>query len=304
MSTSVSGVLFSSLRDGFNSLCSGVVSTRSGGAIMELFLVSVLVLFVLNSVTMNWSHMDRWWSIAPVVYSWLGAALSRSPRGRLMAALASLWGARLSFNFYRRGGYDSLLAAEDWRWPIIRDWPIFKNSKVLTYLFSFVFVAGVQSFVVLSISFPVLIEAHATVHTSLGAIDYIATILMLSFLVLETVADEQHWVYQESKWAAIKQKKPLTAEQQQGFCTTGLRKFSRHPNYFAEYMQWFVFYLFSVATTGRWLNLCIIGPIVLYAVIAGGTVMMEDISVQRYPDYKKYKATVSRFVLLPWSSFK
>ena len=51
--------------------------------------------------------MDRIWSIVPVVYVWVFAIAAGLGDARLdvMAGLVTLWGARLTFNFARKGGY-------------------------------------------------------------------------------------------------------------------------------------------------------------------------------------------------------
>ena len=182
---------------------------------------------------------------------------------------------------------------------MIRDWPAFKNSKLKTHLFSFFFVSGAQSAVDAAIAFPVIIEAHAPVHLPLGTLDIIAAVVMFALLIMETIADQQHWNYQEPKWEAIKAKKPLTPEQKQGFMSTGMRRYSRHPNYFAEFMHWFTFYLFSVSTSGCWLNICILGPIGLFWMIHGATVMIEDLAEQKYPTFKNYRKAVPMFIPMP-----
>ena len=53
------------------------------------------------------SWVDRLWSIVPVVYVWIFAGYAGFADARLdvMAVLVTLWGARLTFNFARKGGY-------------------------------------------------------------------------------------------------------------------------------------------------------------------------------------------------------
>ncbi len=56
--------------------------------------------------TGNYSHTDRLWSITPVVFVWTWAAAAGfDARTSIMAALTLFWGVRLSYNFYRKGGY-------------------------------------------------------------------------------------------------------------------------------------------------------------------------------------------------------
>ena len=71
------------------------------------------------------SWVDKSWSILPVYYAWvLATHTARAsladvhPRLLLIAGLVTLWGARLTSNFWRKGGY--ALSGEDYRWPYLR----------------------------------------------------------------------------------------------------------------------------------------------------------------------------------------
>ncbi|RHY22895.1 hypothetical protein DYB36_007375, partial [Aphanomyces astaci] len=74
-------------------------------------LVIATVSFLLQASTGNYSHVDRLWSITPVLYSWnyLFVAWSRGlaadVRLVVLVLLITQWGCRLTFNFYRKGGY-------------------------------------------------------------------------------------------------------------------------------------------------------------------------------------------------------
>src|SRR5690606_11814716 len=81
-----------------------------GGVTAACWLASV--------VTREYSWTDRIWSIVPIAYAWVFAAHADQWRVSLVAALITLWGARLTFNFWRRGGYAP--GGEDYRWAILR----------------------------------------------------------------------------------------------------------------------------------------------------------------------------------------
>ena len=68
------------------------------------------------------SLVDRMWSILPAVYCWLMAwhDAGRSPRLLIMTGLATAWAARLTYNFFIKGGYSS--HGEDYRWKAVRSW--------------------------------------------------------------------------------------------------------------------------------------------------------------------------------------
>ena len=82
------------------------------------------------------------------------------------------------------------------------------------------------------------------------------------------------WEYQQIK---KQNRKSETAEPSPllkvGFLTTGLFKYSRHPNFFAEISFWWVIALFSLKDIG--LNLSILGAIQLTLLFQGSTRLTE-----------------------------
>ncbi len=68
----------------------------------------------------------------------------------------------------------------------------------------------------------------------IGPIDYLGTALVLAFLTLETVADEQQWKFQQEKKRQIASGKGLKEPYNVGFIRSGVWAISRHPNYFGE----------------------------------------------------------------------
>ena len=69
----------------------------------------------------------------------------------------------------------------------------------------------------------------------------------------------------------------------------------------AQVSIWWAVYLFSVSATGNWLNWTILGPVfltLLFVPPGASLDTTEAISVCKYPKYKEYQASVSRF--FPW----
>ncbi len=67
--------------------------------------------WVVSVITKNYSSVDRLWSVVPVGYIWhftLKAGFTASPRHLAMALLTLTWGVRLSYNFWRKGGYSAV----------------------------------------------------------------------------------------------------------------------------------------------------------------------------------------------------
>lgn len=73
-----------------------------------------------------------------------------------------------------------------------------------------------------------------------------------------------------------------------GFISSGLWGKMRHPNYMAEQAIWVSLYLFSVAATGAWINWSIAGCLLLVTLFQGSSDFSEAISVEKYPNYKRY----------------
>jgi steroid 5-alpha reductase family enzyme len=248
-----------------------------------------LACWVTSVVTGNVSQVDRLWSIAPPLYVAWFAWQARFLDVRLdaMAALTGLWGARLTYNFARKGGYRA--GGEDYRWPVMRA----RLGPVLFQVFNATFVAPYQNLLLLLLALPAW-AALRHAGTPFGALDGVATAAFALFLAGETVADEQQWAFQSDKRARKARGEAVRHE----FLTTGLFRWSRHPNFFCEQGMWWATYLFSVAAGEGWLNVTIAGPVLLTLLFLGSTSLTESLSLEKYPAYAQYQRTTSR--LLPW----
>jgi len=254
--------------------------------------------FLVGELTGNNSQMDKLWSLLPIAYTWIIAARGgMSTRLVVMAVLATLWGVRLTFNFARKGAYRLKFweGTEDYRWQVVRSGPAFR-SRWAWMLFDLLFISVYQNALVLMTTFPALVAMKSA--TPFGWVDGIAAVLMLGFIIWETVADEQQWAFQTKKWAMLKEGKKLEelpAPYYKGFNTLGLWSRSRHPNYFAEQAIWVAFYVFSIGAGMGIINWSIIGALLLIVLFQGSSSLAEEISGGKYPEYEKYCRSVPRF---------
>lgn len=102
------------------------------------------IFLVVSEVNRNWSQVDRVWSILPSVYHvhyavW--ARLNGLPTAKIDNVLifSLIWTTRLTFNYWRRGGYQ--IGSEDYRWNLIKGWiggPAF-------FLLNILFTSSLQS---------------------------------------------------------------------------------------------------------------------------------------------------------------
>ena len=246
--------------------------------------VACLLAWLLSLATHDHSWVDRLWSILPVVYVWVFAAAAELGDARLtvMAVLVTLWGARLTFNFARKGGYSG---TEDYRWAILRG----RMPRPLFELFNLFFIVIYQNAILVLIALPALTawEHRATPFT---AVDAALATLFLALLAGETLADQQQWRFHRWK-RSVRDARPR-------FLQTGLWRFSRHPNFFFEQAQWWVFFLLGASAAGSLLQWTVVGPLLLTLLFVGSTIFTESITRGRYPEYARYQATTSP--IIPW----
>lgn len=254
--------------------------------------------FLVGELSGNNSQMDKLWSLLPEVYIWIIALRDGSLRLIVMAILATLWGLRLTFNFARKGAYTLKFWAgeEDYRWSVLREKKEFRPHWKWM-LFNLLFISIYQNVLVLATTLPALISMGAS--KPFGLTDILAAALMAAFLLLETVSDEQQWVFQTRKHRMLAEGKALEdlpEPYNKGFNTFGLWNHSRHPNYLGEQGVWASFYLFSVGAGAGLFNWSLIGALLLIVLFQGSSAFAEEISRAKYPEYAEYCRTVPKFI--------
>jgi steroid 5-alpha reductase family enzyme len=160
-------------------------------------------------------------------------------------------------------------------------------------LFTIGFIVIVQNTLLFVISLPAWVVLSTGI-TVLEPVHLALALGFLAFLVLETTADQQQWNFQQRKAALV-----AAGEQpQQRFLTEGLFRFSRHPNFFAEQAQWWVFWGFAAVATGQMVHWRVLGPVLLSALFVGSTRFTESLTREKYPEYRDYQAQTS--AMIPW----
>ncbi len=264
--------------------------------LLILFFAVAAGCFVVSEISRNYSQVDKLWSIMPIVYTWyIAFASGFDPRLTLMAGVVTLWGLRLTFNFARKGGYSLVpwKGEEDYRWAILRKQPVL-GSRWAWAAFNLFFISFYQQGLILVFTLPALMAVQGVGHP-LNWIDFLSATVIIGLITVETIADQQQYNFQTEKYRRIAAGKPM-GEYNHGFVRTGLWAHSRHPNFAAEQMIWLVFYFFSIAATGRWLNWTLAGSILLMLLFLGSSDFTEKISAEKYPEYSAYQKKVKRFL--------
>jgi steroid 5-alpha reductase family enzyme len=235
------------------------------------------------------SWVDRSWSILPVIYVWIFASAAHLDNARLdvMAALVSVWGARLTFNFARKGGYSGV---EDYRWGVLRS----SMPKWQFQLFNLYFIVIYQNVILVLLALPAW-TAYQNRDTAFSVLDAVLAAAFLAFTITETVADEQQWRFQTWKRDEIAAGRSPSPR----FVESGLFRYSRHPNYFFEIAQWWIFFLFAAVAAQSVLQWSVIGALLLSLLFGGSTAFTEKITLSRYPEYALYQQRTSAIVPRP-----
>lgn len=259
---------------------------------------SVIACFIISELTGNYSQVDKLWSLLPVAYAWISVFYSPSPRIMLMASLVTIWGLRLTYNFSRKGGYSLIpwRGEEDYRWKYLRESKALKG-RIRFGIFNLLFISLFQNIVIFLFSSPILLAA-ANPEKPLTITDLVAALLMLAFIITESIADNQQYQFHKEKRKSTEINARFALSVKQGFLSEGLWKYVRHPNFTSEQAIWICFWLFGVAASGQWFNFTVSGPLLLILVFAGSSRMTENISSSKYPEYRTYQKKIPRFLPL------
>ncbi|PSK42468.1 hypothetical protein B9Z65_4382 [Elsinoe australis] len=282
-------------------LQSAYTSTNPVISAFAFSLLVALIAFVVSEINKNYSQIDRVWSILPAFYNvhyWYWAKLNgiQSQRLDAVALFSVTWSVRLTYNYWRKGGYQK--GSEDYRWEIIKKQV---NNEPVWLVFNITFISIIQSILLAAVATPTYIMILTTrIDPRLSLADTIAPQALGILLVIEFFADNQQWYYQGAKKDYQKTAKApdgyTARELDRGFITRGLWLYSRHPNFAAEQAIWVVMYQWGCFDTSSLVNWTFAGAFTYLLIFQGSTPITERISSGKYPEYKEYQARVGRFI--------
>lgn len=154
------------------------------------------------------------------------------------------------------------------------------------------------------LAFPAFIIASNTSPT-ISSFEIVGIVIWLSAFVMESVADMQKIRFL---------KKMKQTGQKNKVCNVGLWRYSRHPNYFAEWMVWNGLIIASIPSWWRLfdqeniiifaalgIGLMIVSRIMYTTLVTyTGAIPAEYYSVQKRADYKTYQQTTNMFFPGPY----
>ena len=247
------------------------------GLIFGVFLQTAM--YIIARLSRDAGHVDVGWTagvgILAVLFS--VAADGWIVRRIIIAFLGAIWSFRLVYYII----VDRIIPQkEDSRYQNLRH---YWGNKANLYFFFF-FVS--QAILIVIFAIPHLIAASNTINY-LQWYDGVGLIIWITAIVGETISDKQ--LVQFRKNPANKGKT----------CKRGFWRYSRHPNYFFEWIHWWAYLFFALGFSFWWVTL--IGPIVMLIFlfkITGIPYTEKQAILSRGNDYLHYQRTTNKF--FPW----
>jgi steroid 5-alpha reductase family enzyme len=236
--------------------------------------------WILSLLIKNAGVIDIGWALSLVLLACFYAIKADGflPRSALIVLMVAFWGFRLSMLLVTR-----LLREqhEDKRYQKLRaDWKPYVELKFLA-LFE------VEAILALTLSIPFLLTA-VNPRPELQLIEICAVFIWLGGFAGEVIADEQ-----------LKRFKSDVSNKGKT-CDVGLWYYSRHPNYFFEWLMWCAYFIFALGSPWGWVS--VICPFIMYHFLINvtGVPFAEAQSLMtRGEEYRRYQQSTSMFIPLP-----
>ncbi len=239
----------------------------------------MLLLWLIHLRSGNAAIVDAGWAgglaMLRILYSALGGRYWL--RSAIIASMAGIWGFRLAIYLLssriighpEEGRYQEL--RRQWKTNI-------PFKSLLFYEF--------QALLCVVLAVPFL-AASRNPDPRISSLEWAAVALWAMAMAGEAAADAQL-----SKFKSDRSNKGRT-------CQAGLWRYSRHPNYFFEWLIWVAFALFALASPGGFWGL--LSPmLILYFVLRVTGIPATEAQALRTrgEEYRRYQKTTSAFV--PW----
>lgn len=252
------------------------------GAATLFLVLTMSAAWMVQRRTAQGGWADAFWSFG-LGLAGVGVALfpldGQAPSARqwLVAVLIGSWGLRLGLHIAHRAARE----VEDARYARLRvEW----GARFQTRMFGFLMLqAGAAAVLALSI-----LLAARNPSAGLTPQDGLAALIFVCALVGEGVAD----------WQLATFKSDPTNRGR--ICDTGLWAWSRHPNYFFEWLGWCAWPVFAINLTGVWPWgwLALTGPAYIYWLLTkvSGVPLLEAHMRRSRPEaFAAYASRTSRF---------
>ncbi len=258
--------------------------------IAELLLINAVLsaglflgLWMINVAIKDPSFIDSWWALGMVVIAITSYAVTGGGDHRLaLTVLCSVWGLRLGLYLlwrWRKHGADRRYSTMMGKAKTDRGWGYAKASLLLVF--------ALQMPLQFAVSLPVQLGQVNAVGP-LGLLAWAGVALAVLGIFFETVGD---WQLTQFK---------ANPENNGKVLTTGLWRYTRHPNYFGDACVWWG--LWMIAAETGWIGVAsVVGPVLMTFLLTkwSGVPTTEYRMRRKKPDYEAYVAQTSGFIPMP-----
>jgi len=237
------------------------------------------LLWIISVIIKNASIVDLFWGFGFVltnIFYFINTE-GFGPRKIILLILVALWGLRLSgYLSWRNIG-----KGEDYRYRQFRS----KYGKDRYWWISFFQTFLLQGLLMWLISAPLLGAQYYGPEKSPGIIDFAGIALWITGFIFEAGGD-----YQLARFKSDPSNKGKVL-------SSGLWRYTRHPNYFGDTAVWWGYGLISLAAGSLW---PVLGSILMTALIikVSGVALLEKYLFDKKPEYNEYIENTSAF--FPW----
>lgn len=240
--------------------------------ILLVVLSFMVIMFIIGLVKKNNGIVDVAWGIGFIVVALY--TLFTNGSFTLLQIIATtliiIWGLRLSLHIYARNkGKPEDFRYANWR----KGWGKWVNVRAFFQVYM------LQGFLMLLIAIPIIV-VNSYSYSRFGILSVIGLLIWIFGFMFESIGDYQLKQHLK-KSRSIMQK--------------GLWKYTRHPNYFGEAVQWWGLGLMALSIA--WLSL--LSPIIITFLLlkVSGVPMLEK-KWKDNKEYKEYKKHTNAF--FPW----
>lgn len=233
------------------------------------------IAFAIAYKNRRYDLIDSFWGATFVVITLVGLA-NISSAAFVMSLLVIVWGMRLSYHILRR-----FLKSreEDKRYVHLR-----QNWRGNITLNMFLRVYIVQAILATIICISIIVLQHAKLEWSWPV--WLGIGVWAVGFFFETVGDAQL-------------RRHLSVRRNKGkLMTSGLWRYTRHPNYFGEATMWWGIWIATLATPFWWIAL--LSPLLItYLLLFVSGAPMTEKAFEGRPGWAEYKARTSIFLPMP-----
>jgi len=242
------------------------------------------IAWVVQQRTGNSGWVDTIWTfsvglVGAVSAVWPLAGPVSHPRQWMVAGLVAIWSLRLGTHIAMR----SVGIADDPRYAAFAgEWGLAAPRRMLLFLQQ-------QAWGSIPLVFAVFVAAHVP-DAALRAQDYLGALVLFAGIAGEAIADGQLKAFRSD---------PANKGR---VCDVGLWRWSRHPNYFFEWLGWLAYPVIALSPDYSWSVATLLAPLFMYWIlvhVTGIPPLEQQMLRSRGERYRAYQSRTSAFFPSP-----